>query len=109
MVKREIKTIIKYLKDLLELRGIKVNKIILFGSYARGNYREDSDIDVVIISKNFSGKDIFERSRMLGDIEWKLMDKFLVPLDIITMSPEDFQSGISPISQYSKQGEVIYS
>ena len=26
-----------------------VNKIILFGSYARGDYRKDSDIDVAVI------------------------------------------------------------
>jgi len=108
MAKREIETIIEYLKNLLKNRGIKIDKIILFGSYARGNYKEDSDIDIVIISKDFSGKGIFEKAKMLGDTEWRLIDKFLVPVDIITMSPEDFEKGISPISQYAKQGEVVY-
>ena len=108
MAKKKIKTIIEYLKNLLEKRGFEIDKIILFGSYVRGNYREDSDVDIVVISKDFSGKDIFERAKMLGDIEWLLMEKFLIPLDIITMSPEDFKKGISPISQYAKEGEVIY-
>jgi len=108
MAKKKIKTIIEYLKNLLEKRGFEIDKIILFGSYVRGNYREDSDVDIVVNSKDFSGKDIFERAKMLGDIEWLLMEKFLIPLDIITMSPEDFKKGISPISQYAKEGEVIY-
>jgi len=107
MSKRDIKKAIRYLKYLLKSKGIKVNRIILFGSHARGNYKEDSDIDIVIISKDFSKKGIFERSKMLGDIEWKLMDKYLFPFDIITMSPEDFKRGISPVSQYVKIGETI--
>jgi uncharacterized protein len=29
-------------------------KIILFGSYAKGNYNEDSDIDIAVILKDFT-------------------------------------------------------
>jgi predicted nucleotidyltransferase len=29
-------------------------KIILFGSYAKGNYNEDSDIDIAVIFKDYS-------------------------------------------------------
>lgn len=29
-------------------------KIILFGSYAKGNYHEDSDIDIAVILKDYS-------------------------------------------------------
>ena len=29
-------------------------KIILFGSYARGNYNDDSDIDIAVILKDYS-------------------------------------------------------
>ena len=31
--------------------GVKVEKIILFGSRARGDYREDSDWDVLIVTE----------------------------------------------------------
>lgn len=109
MPKRKIKKIIEYLKNLLENSGLEIDKIILFGSYTKGNYRKDSDMDVVIISKDFSGKGIFERARMLGDLEWKLVEKFLIPIDIITMSPEDFKNGVSPIVQYAQSGEIVYA
>jgi hypothetical protein len=108
MAERKIKEAIKYLSDLLYEKGLEIDKIILFGSYAKGNYREDGDIDVIIISKDFNGKGIFERAEMLGDIEWKLIQKYLIPFDIITMSPEEFKKGISPISQFAKSGKVVY-
>ena len=108
MPKKKIKEIVEYLKILLQKRGLEINKIILFGSYAKGNYKKDSDIDIVIISKSFRRKGIFERAEMLGNLEWELIDKYLFPFDIITMSPEDFNRGVSLVSQYARDGEVIY-
>jgi predicted nucleotidyltransferase len=49
------------LKQPLENRGINADKIVVFGSYGRGDKREDSDIDLIIVSKNFRNKSIFER------------------------------------------------
>ncbi|AIY89551.1 nucleotidyltransferase domain-containing protein [Geoglobus acetivorans] len=37
--------------EVAEKFGIKVDRIILFGSRARGDYREDSDWDILIVSK----------------------------------------------------------
>ena len=34
-------------KDIL---GDKLTKIILYGSYARGDYKENSDIDIMILT-----------------------------------------------------------
>ena len=39
-------------------------KIILFGSYAKGNYHEDSDIDIAVILKDYNS---------LSDIQLDLM------------------------------------
>ena len=38
-------------------RWIRPNKLILFGSYAKGTSTEDSDIDIIVIYSDFSGKD----------------------------------------------------
>lgn len=43
-------SITSYIK-VLEAKGIHLEKAILFGSYARGTQREDSDVDLVIISE----------------------------------------------------------
>ena len=33
---------------------IPVEKVVLFGSYARGNYTEDSDVDLAVFSSAFN-------------------------------------------------------
>lgn len=38
-----------YYKQLKELFGESLVKVILFGSYARGDYNKDSDIDVMVL------------------------------------------------------------
>lgn len=45
----------------------KLEKVYLFGSYAKGNYREDSDIDVAIVVNRIDG-DYFSINPLL----WKL-------------------------------------
>jgi len=66
MDKREVITKLKAYKSLLS-NHFDVEKLILFGSYANGNYRFDSDIDVAIIVKKIKG-DYFTYTPLL----WKL-------------------------------------
>jgi predicted nucleotidyltransferase len=50
--KNELKKIIKLYLDSMR-NEIKINYAILFGSYANGNPREESDIDIAVVSENF--------------------------------------------------------
>lgn len=53
-------------RTTLESGGLRVNNLILFGSSGSGTYRPGSDIDLAVISDDFTGKDIFTRVRMTG-------------------------------------------
>jgi predicted nucleotidyltransferase len=44
---RDIQAILQKQKNYLEER-FKVDEIAIFGSYARGNQRDDSDIDIMV-------------------------------------------------------------
>ena len=45
--KREAIKLVKQYADIV-VKNMIVNKIILYGSYARGYYRKDSDINVAV-------------------------------------------------------------
>ncbi len=109
MAKRAIKEVITFLEKCLRDTGLNISKIIIFGSYAYGKPTEESDIDIIIISKDFKEKDIFERAKLTKEAEIKTIKKFIIPLDIITMTPEELKNERSLIADYAKNGKVLYA
>ena len=53
--------------SLLE-RGLRIDAIVLFGSYARGTAYEDSDIDLAVISSDFEGLPMHRRQELISDL-----------------------------------------
>ena len=72
--KQTLKIIQRYVKRLRQ-EGISVDRVILYGSYAAGKERRDSDIDVAIVSRDF-GKDRVEEGislyRIAGEVNARL-------------------------------------
>lgn len=62
----EIAEVLKCYRKKLEEMGISVNRIILYGSRVEGQYDEDSDLDIVVVSDDFKNLDLWERSCILG-------------------------------------------
>ena len=88
MVKKQsqIKRITRDIVASLKRKGIKVNKLILYGSYANGKPRTDSDIDVAIISSTFNNKNILKRQELLGEAIFGLDE----PVEAIGYSYKEF-------------------
>ena len=59
----------QFVKEL-EQRGIHPQSILLYGSHARGTADEWSDIDLVVISKDFAGIPPSERLELLSHAAW---------------------------------------
>jgi predicted nucleotidyltransferase len=71
--------------DFLEKSNIHIMEAILFGSYAKGNSNEFSDIDLALVSDNFTGTRFF-------DLDTLRDAKFAINTDIspLPYRPEDF-------------------
>jgi len=104
MDKRAVLDIISRFSKAIESRGIRINKLILFGSYATGRYRQDSDIDIVVISRDFDDKDYWERIDILSSAIYQVFE----PIEAVAMSLEEWESGQSLIVDYAKNGRVLY-
>lgn len=105
MDKDAVLKILLRFRKVLESKGIKISKLILFGSYVTGTYKEGSDIDIVVISQDFTGKNYWERIEILSDAIYEVFE----PIEAIAMTPEEWEKGESDIIEYSKKGEVIYA
>ena len=107
MVEERIRKAVDLIKDFLKDRHITVDKIVIFGSYARGNYTEDSDLDIAIVSRDFDEKDIFQKAETLKGLKWALVEKFMLPFDIIPLSLKEWQESSSLVVDFVKEGEVL--
>jgi predicted nucleotidyltransferase len=78
--KNQALKIIKKFVKRLQQEGISVDRVFLYGSYAAGKGRRDSDIDVAIVSRDF-GKDRVEEGMALHRIAGRV-DTRLEPVPI---------------------------
>jgi len=74
---------------LKQLYGSDLDKVILYGSYARGDYREYSDIDVMALVKS-SEEQIKELHDDLIDIRSDLGIEYDVVLSVYVKNKEYF-------------------
>ena len=103
MDKKTVIGVINRFKKALEKREIKETKIILFGSWSKGNYHEESDIDIIVLSDDFSGKNFWERTEILSSAILEVFE----PIEAIAMTFEEWEKGDSPIISYAGSGEII--
>ena len=84
------------------------DQIILFGSYARGDNREKSDIDLLILKKGLrGGRDI------IGSIYMAFLDNEIgVPVDLLAIDYDRYLELNNEIGYVYKtikeEGKVIY-
>jgi len=60
----EIKDIIRIFLQKLKESNINIQRTILFGSYAKSTNNEYSDIDLALVSDNFSGNPYLDNEKI---------------------------------------------
>ena len=99
---------VEKINDIVNRIAQKFNpdKIILFGSYAMGNYNEDSDLDFIIVKnsnlpKNKRGLEV-----------QRLFYGYLIPMDFKIYTPQEFnqelQNKYSFLSSAIKESKLLY-
>jgi uncharacterized protein len=101
--KKTVLEILSRFRKSLESQGIKIDKIILFGSFSTGNYHEGSDIDAVVISDDFKDKSYWERIDILSNSIYEIFE----PIEAIAMTPDEWNNKENMVSVFAENGEVI--
>jgi predicted nucleotidyltransferase len=92
-------TLAKYL-SLIKERFADIEKAYIFGSYAKGNPTEESDIDIALIFSNLDDKERFDIQVQLMLLAARI-DSRIEPHPI---SHEDFDSGNPLMVEIKKTG-----
>jgi len=99
MDKRAVLKIAKNFKKAWELDNIKVEKLILYGSYAFGKAREDSDIDVAVLIDKIDGDFLSAETRL-----FQLRRNIDTRIEPVLLEDTDDFSGF--LEEILKTGEI---
>ncbi len=101
MVKKTIENKIKRLAKVLS-KQYRIAGIYLFGSYARGEAGKHSDIDICVVSPDFSPKTI----DLLANVR-RAASAIEVQFDAFITTPEKFKNDlVSPLLHEIRQDAV---
>lgn len=107
-INNAVQEFIKGVKDIL---GDRAKKIILYGSYARGDYNESSDIDIMILTDLNDDEIIEYRNKIWEyayDIEWD--NNFDITLSPLVKNIDKFNYWLEALPFYmnvQKEGVVL--
>lgn len=103
------KSINKFVIECKKILGNRIKKIILYGSYARGDYNNSSDIDILVLT-DYNQEEFYSVlkmiSRMTYDIE---LDNNVILVPLIN-NITNYNAGIEEIPFYTniqKEGVVL--
>lgn len=90
----------KLIQEIILL--MKPERIVLFGSQARGDWDEDSDFDIAVFNTA-------ERGRLLAVRKAARAKNLKIRFDIIPIDESDPRSRFSPVTeQIEKEGVLVY-
>ena len=97
---KEISDIVSKIKEFY-----KPERIILFGSWARGDYSEESDVDFLIVKRT-------KRRPLWRSVDVRRIVGTDIPMDVVVYTPHEFEAlqknGSAFLKEVLEEGEIFY-
>jgi len=108
-VDAHLENILKILEQrLTTIFGLKLKKIILFGSYARGDYNNESDVDILMV---IDEEHLSSYNTTLSQIELEFFSKYNLLFSIITENENYFDTNAARLpflKNVNEEGVLVY-
>lgn len=101
--------ILEFSKQVKKILGDKLTKVILYGSYARGDYREDSDIDIMVLT-TLTDDEIRKIKKTLFNLAFDYQMDYGVDISVIIKNEEHFNYWLGALPFYDnvkREGVVL--
>lgn len=98
-----------FVNDVKKILGQSLTKIILYGSYARGDFRKDSDIDIMILT-SLSEPEIRKIENEIFDVAYEYELSHEVQISVNIKNEEHFNYWLGALPYYDnvkREGKVI--
>ena len=102
--------LIQYLSEVQKIYGTHLKSVILYGSYARGDYTPDSDIDIMILV-DLSVEEMDAYSDALSELGFKYNVQHDIWMMPVVKNQQHFYHWAASYPFYSnvqKEGVVLY-
>lgn len=96
----------RQVKDILH---DKLTKIILYGSYARGDYKENSDIDIMVLT-TITDTEIRKTEKTIFDLAFNFQMEYGIDINVIVKNNEHFNYWLGALPFYDnvqREGIVL--
>lgn len=100
----------RFIVEVSKLIGNRLKKVILYGSYARGDYDKNSDIDLMILT-DFNDKELIEYRTKIRNIACDIELENDIIISPIVRNIEKYNNRINVIPFYmnvQKEGVIIH-
>lgn len=101
--------LLKFAQQVKEILNDKMTKIILYGSYARGDYRENSDIDIMVLT-TLSDEEIRGIKTDIYSLAFDFQMEYGVDISVIIKNEKHFNYWLGALPFYDnvqKEGVVL--
>lgn len=96
--------------ELLKIFGGKIDRIILYGSYARGDFNLESDIDIMILL-NCDQKEIADNRKAISRIASRVGLRNDIMVSLLARTSDDYETNMpyQPFYQnIEREGVKVY-
>ena len=92
-----------------DIYGADIVGIFLYGSYARGDYTEDSDIDIMVLT-TLTDKEIEQIETEIYDLAFDFLMDYGVDINVVIKNEKQFNYWLGALPFYNnvqKEGVVL--
>jgi len=96
--------LLEFTQQVQRVLGKSLKKVILYGSYARGDYNENSDIDIMVLT-TLTDEEIRQIKTTIYDVAFDFQMEYGVDISVILKNEDHFNYWLGALKQIREKSD----